>query len=1159
MRFVHLHAHSAFTFLFGMPTPTQLVSTAKKKGQDRIAMTDCANVSGVVELFEAAEKEKVVPIIGSEIWTIDSDPKEGEIPGGYQIVALVESQKGWENLCALLSTAHRQKIYTPRIRLEQIREMREGLHFLSGNRYGILRDGNVAEERIRALVEATGGRLDLEYVDHGTEEDRERNERIVNFANSFSLPIVATNDVRYLEPLDAGVLESMVSVGAGPKLAREAVDSDQAYFKTAEEMKDIGCPIQWLERSAEIAENCNFSLIRGKPRLPKAESGATIQELIKRFPPPHEFPVPTEKEMVGDGPEINKYFRWMCKKGLELRIEKEPWVLDFGAREEYEQQMAFECDVIERMDYVVYHLIVSEFTNWSKDNGIAVGPGRGSAAGSIVVWALRITDINPKQFGLFFERFLNPERKGLPDIDMDFEQEDREKVIAHVREKYGDECVGQIMTIGRMKARGALKDAARICRVRFNEADSWASYVDNGPKAKLKDSLETGYLQNLKQGSPLFRRVAELAIRLEGKPRQQSVHAAGVIIASDPIQSICPMHEMDGGVVATGLDMEAAEKVGLVKFDFLGLSTLDVIKRAKKDIENKTGKPFETLDPKFDDPAVYDLLRKGDTAGVFQLESSGLTRLLIRLVPESFEHVIAILALYRPGPMKAGMVDSWIERRHAREEATSIHPLLDEVLSNTYGLLVYQEQILKAAQIMAGFSLGQADLLRRAMGKKKPEEMAKQRKDFVEGCKRTSGLDEKESGHVFDLIDKFSGYGFNKSHSAAYAAVTYATAKLKAYHPKEFMAATLTINMGNPDDIRKYNHALKARKIKLLPPDLNNGESRFTPEENGVRFGLGAIRGVGAAAMEKLMAMRPFRSVEDLAERSKVSKTVMESIIWSGAMDSIENDRFEAWWKFNRPKTKELPKRQSAGQMLLFSNKTVGEEKAERDLQQEIEAKPKRPTQDEISEKEVKSLGITIGKHPLERYNDVSKKISTHKLGELLQIQEGKISFTTTARVESVESDEDRRGDPICFVVLEDQEAAIKVVIKKNALRTSEGSLTQGSCVSIQGTCTSMGEDEPMIDIERIERLSDVRWRTSRVIQIEIEEKDAPKLKELASILSSEKKGTHEVQFRVRCGETETKLRKKGKINPTSDLVEEIERILGRSAVHVPLEKSHER
>lgn len=1532
--FVHLHSHSYYSFLQAVPSPKLLVEAAKKGGFGAVGLTDSSNTCGVVEASEAAEKAGVKLVVGVELWTIEEAQAQAqdEPAPGYQLVLLVRDGDGWKNLCRLLTMAHRHRNFTPRIRLEDLGAHRDGLHVLTGSRWGLFREKEKAEDRIRSLVEAVGAdRVDVEVSDLGFDEDGPRNDLAIYLAKELSLPVVATNDVRYLDPLDCGVLEAMNVIATSDlHLSRTATATDQATLKTEEEMREL-FPQPFLDRSSEVAALCSFVLPRGKPMLPRIEEGETYQQICDRFPSPKGFPNPP-KRLPGKGPMANRWFRWLTKEGLKIRLRDEPHALRFATEEEYFRQLDFECGVIEGMDYVVYHLIVSEFTNWAKDNGIAVAPGRGSAAGSIAVWALRITDVNPRQFGLFFERFLNPERRGLPDIDMDFEQEGRQRVVDHVRQKYGQERVGQILTIGKMKAKAALKDAARVCDVRFEESNRWSSFVPDGPKVKLKDSIDFGYLGNMRAHSPLFRRVSDLALTLEGKPRQQGVHAAGVIIASDPLTDFCPMHYVpEDDLTCTGLDMDGAEKIGLVKFDFLGLKTLDVIKRAAASIKEKTGTTPVTTDPLFDDPAVFEMLRKADTEGIFQLESSGMTRLIKRLQPTSFEDVICMLALYRPGPLKSGMVDSWVERRHGREPIESIHPLLDDLLSPTYGLMVYQEQcgaegspvwtvdgpvpiegmkigdmvatsngpkkvtkvtkvgtrdcitittstgqmtisrdhpvkvrrgpsedfvradhlhvddmicfvrnpptrenlqiptdenlleawragycagnlckgsspslacgaeertrkvarkfdgwngcaphvyfntrswyvglydpesrhrpftkkgefrsritkkldewglnktyskdksvpgwVLKShrdiakaylvglfdsdghvpergskqpihatsindqnldqihwlcwsvgisarkrenrvyvdsleplvkvsvkvdslkdysttkdrkigeilvfatadlerrrariptnkrdyttmrvvrrnqpdhlvtedlqmyarvlelensgekkvwdltveetpefcigglvvhncistAQILAGFSLGGADLLRRAIGKKKPEEMAQQKQLFVDGCQKTNGIVKKESERIFAVIEYFSGYGFNKSHSAAYAIISYMTARLKAYHRAHFMAASMTLDMGSQGRIRQYVSSLRRSGIQILRPDVNRSASAFSEEDGAVRFGLGAVKGLGQAQLPQLIQGRTYEDVTSLVERGGVHKSVAETLIWAGALDSVEPDRFEAWWKLNRPKPKPLPKKVASSQVLLFGGgKTVGDIKDEEDKTLELSKKPQRPTSMEISDRETAALGITLGEHPLRMFEDVAVRVRTHSIEDLWRLGAEKTPFVLVVRIEVLEFDEDRRGDPVAFVTFEDGGSSLEVVLRSHVLAQidRESTLVLGACVAAHGVADAFDPENPRVIVERLELMPEFRWRVGRVVELEVRPSDREILPAIRALLDAKiEGGTHEVQVLVTTEGDPVKLTLDRQILPDDDLVSALERLCGRPSV----------
>ncbi len=822
MSFVHLHNRTHFSFLDGAMSPKELVAAAKAAGMSAVAMTDGANLCGLVEFYNAAKDAEMHPIFGCEIWigqpemavpvqpkkkpkkkaqvaieqlslfggatTTEEPPKPeptGHMVPHYHVVLLIEDETGYRNLCALISTAHRQRRYAPLLSPEQLAERSKGLICLTSDEhgaFGLLRDDEL-DIALNQLAHAFEGRLFLELVDWGTPGDEERNARIMQEAKVRNLPTVATNSARYADCLDSPMYNVLRSIAIGHNPfdsdSRFAHNTDQAYVKTEDEMRML-FDAEAVERAAQISERCQYVPDLGGTFLPNStppQECQTRQEqwdwLLDNFPPPAAFDG-RPCAPPGADPEgwdiVDSYFSWYTHTGLEVRLEEEEANFQFGTHQEYFDALTMELEVIQRMKFPAYHLIVAEFINWAKDNGISVGPGRGSAAGSVAVWAMRITDVNPRQFGLMFERFLNPRRVSMPDIDVDFEQERREEVITHVQEKYGEECVGQILTIGTMKAKAAIKDTARACSVHFLDADRWSKQISDDPKAKLESSIkDSPLLSQLFEFDPKFRNVASIAMQIEKRPRQTGVHAAGVIITSKAISHFIPTHYEQGGdkrwKSTTGLEMNAAEKMGLVKFDFLGLKTLDIIDEARASVKAHTGTNPNPIQPLFNDPDVFQLLAAGDTLGLFQLESDGMQNLCRRMKTNHMDDIVAISALYRPGPLEGGMVDQYVECKHGREKPRYPHPLLKGVLEPTYGVFVFQEQVMKAAQVLAGFDLGEADLLRRAMGKKKQAEMDEQRQKFVEGCANTNDIPEEKATYIFDLIDKFAGYGFNKTIS----------------------------------------------------------------------------------------------------------------------------------------------------------------------------------------------------------------------------------------------------------------------------------------------------------------------------------------------------------------------------------------------------------
>jgi len=1170
MSFVHLHNRTHFTFLDGAMSPKELVDATKKAGMSSVAMTDSANLCGLVEFYNAAKDEGVHPVFGCELWighpemAIPAQPKKtkkakvvldqlslfgmtsssaeeppkpeptGNLTPHYHLVLLIENEVGYRNLCALISKAHRQRHYAPVISPEQLAEMSEGLICLTSGEHGPfgMLDNNELDIAINQLMHAFEGSLYLELIDWGLDEDEGRNARVQQAAKIRNLPTIATNSCRYTECFNApmyNVLRS-IAVGHNPFDTDSPFvhATDQAYVKDAEEMRQLFDATS-IERSMEVAERCQYVPDLGGTFLPNSTPPpecTTRQEqwnwLVDSFPPPGAFdgrPCAPPASDPDGWDIVDSYFSWYTHTGLEVRLEEEEAYFQFGTREEYFEALRMELEVIQRMKFPAYHLIVAEFINWAKDNGISVGPGRGSAAGSVAVWAMRITDVNPRQFGLMFERFLNPRRVSMPDIDVDFEQERREEVITHVQDKYGDECVGQILTIGTMKAKATLKDCARACGVHFLDADRWSKQIPEDPKAKLEASIQDSpLLSNMFEYDSKFRTVASFATQIERRPRQTGIHAAGVIITSKEISHFIPTHYVQGSdgrwKSTTGLEMNASEKMGLVKFDFLGLKTLDIIDEARASVQAKTGKSPEPIQPLFDDAKVFELLAAGDTLGLFQLESDGMQNLCRRMQTNHMDDIVAISALYRPGPLEGGMVDQYVECKHGREKPRYPHPLLKEVLEPTYGVFVFQEQVMKAAQVLAGFDLGEADLLRRAMGKKKQAEMDKQRKKFVEGCARTNDIDEDKATYIFDLIDKFAGYGFNKSHSAAYGIITYATAWMKAHYRAHLMAAAMSFEASKREKLVAYTSDCIQAGIPVLPPDVNKSGRRFrvethpaAPDREAIRYGLEAVKGIGGSALESILEarqQRPFTSLDDIAVRTTANKTVMQALICSGALDELHPDRFETWWMLERPKIKSLlKKRDDPDQIGLLDNRTMGERDEEHQAIQEAELKPMRWTYTERLDREADALGIWLSGHPLDRFLDVESRAKTMLTTDMVNCKKNN-TVTLAGVIIKIHTIKTRRGDKMTFFSLSDRAGITEVALPPAEWEKYKVHVVKGMCVRVQGVMDRDGA-EGRLRITNLQTLAEMRIKMAKGIEINLTSddlKDSERMSELFELLS---------------------------------------------------------
>jgi DNA polymerase-3 subunit alpha len=910
MSFIHLRTHTEYSVVDGTLRIDDAAAAARRDGQPALAITDLANVFGAVKFYKACRDRGVKPLIGADLWM---QPEAGERQPS-RLLVLVQDSQGYLNLCELLarawtSNAQRAQAW---VRWEWLDSLGAGLIALSGAEHGALGQALMAgdEARARAVVQRLAalfpGRCYVELQRAGLPGQEAVVQGSVALAAELGLPVVATHPVQFLEPDDFDAHEARVCVAEGETLAnpkRVKRFTRGQWFRPTADMAALFADLpSALANTLGIARRCNLRLTLGKPRLP-------------------DFPTPARAD--GSPTPIEDYFRELSLQGLAQRLAQLfPDAAERAARRpEYLQRLEFEIGVIVKMGFPGYFLIVGDFIGWARRNGCPVGPGRGSGAGSLVAYALGITDLDPLRYQLLFERFLNPERVSMPDFDIDFCQGNRDRVIDYVKQKYGRDAVSQIATFGTMAAKAALRDVGRVLGMGYGHVDSIAKLIPAPPGktvtlAKVPEEPDSGVIYARKEAPELEQReaaeeeVAELlalATRVEGLVRNVGMHAGGVLIAPGRITDFCPLYQQPGSDAAVSqYDKDDVEAIGLVKFDFLGLATLTILELAKDFIRaRRPGRQdfaFETVP--LDDPKVYRLFSDGRTEAVFQFESGGMQRMLREAKPTRLEDLIALNAMFRPGPMEN--IPSFCARKHGREEIVYPHPLLEPVLAETYGIFVYQEQVMQAAQVLGGYSLGGADLLRRAMGKKKPEEMAKQRTIFREGA-AAQGIAAEKADEVFDLMEKFAGYGFNKSHAAAYSLLAYHTAWLKVHCPAEFYAANMTVEMDDTDKLKVLLDDARGFGIEFEPPDVNRGVWRFEPVSDArVRYGLGAVKGTGAGAIEAIVAARegeqgqgggPFRSLFDFCarvDRQRVNKRVVEALIKAGAFDALHADRAAA-------------------------------------------------------------------------------------------------------------------------------------------------------------------------------------------------------------------------------------------------------------------------
>ena len=1022
--FVHLHLHTSYSLLDSSIRHSALFDRAAEFGMPAVAMTDHGNMFGAVEFYNAARKRGIKPILGCEVYVApesrhEKSSKDGLRDASYHLILLSENETGYKNLLKLVTKGYLEGFYyKPRIDKELLAEHSEGLIALSScvrgevghnvNRENVPRATKVASQYAEIMGE---NNFFLELQDHKLENQDRINKELIGIGKKLNIPVVATNNCHYLDREDFRAHEILLCLQTGKTITdpyRMQYASDEFYFKSPEEMialfKDVP---EAIENTVKIAERCELELEFDKLNLP-------------------DYPIPESYTLV-------TYLDERSREGLERRFQELTERKIKFDRETYVKRLDRELGIIEKMGYPGYFLIVWDFIHYAKKQGIPVGPGRGSAAGSVVAYALEITDIDPMQYDLLFERFLNPERVSMPDIDIDFCMDGRDEVIKYVTEKYGgNQNVTQIITFGSMNAKGVLRDVGRVLDMTYGEVDKLAKLVPNKLNITLDEAFkEEPQFGKLRKDSEHVEELLGIAKNLEGLQRHCSTHAAGVVISSKALTDFCPLYKGGNDEVVTQYAMGSVEKLGLLKMDFLGLRTLTVIDNALKMIKESKNIDLDIGGIPMDDPATYQLLCDAKTLGVFQLESSGMRDLLKKLKPDCFEDIIALLAMYRPGPLESGMVDDYVKRKHGTMVEKYDLPQLESILKETHGVILYQEQVMKIAAVLAGFSLGDADLLRRAMGKKKAEEMAAQREKFMEGS-QVKKFDAKKSEKIFDLMEKFAGYGFNKSHSAAYAQVSYQTAYLKAHYPLEFFGALITSDMDNTDKVLRYIHDCREMKITVQPPDVNLSQRSFSVCEDVLVFGLGAIKNVGSKAIDNIIEARQelsrFTSLEQLCENVDMqlaNKRVFESLIKSGACDSLGQGRAQMM--------SELQARMEQGQAEQ-RDRALGQSSMFDSFKEDVaEGKPSAETVEEWNDAdrlrlEKESIGFYITGHPLDGF--------TRELAWFTDATSASIAESGNKKKVSLAGipikhlpKTTRKGDKMGIITLEDLQGSVEVIL----------------------------------------------------------------------------------------------------------------------------------
>ncbi|MBN2605740.1 MAG: DNA polymerase III subunit alpha [Thiotrichales bacterium] len=1103
-QFVHLHVHSEYSVVDATLRVKRAVALAKQHQQPAMALTDQRNMFALVKFYTAAIGEGIKPIIGADI---EVEAEDGNV---FKVVCLCQNEQGYLNLSHLISMGYlkNQKLVDndmkALVKQEWLQERNEGLIILSGGIHGDVGQALLAEKPNLAATRTTWwqkyfpDRFYLELTRTGRPQEEQYVALAVEVAHRYDLPVVATNDVCFESSDDFDAHEVRVCIHDGYVLDdpnRPKRYSEQQYFRSSEEMVALFQDIpEAIENTVEIAKRCNVDLTLGTYFLP-------------------DFPVP-------EGMTMDEYFIQSSQQGLEERLQ-----FLFGhlsadefkeKRKEYDERLKFELDIILQMGFPGYFFIVADFIQWGKNHQVPVGPGRGSGAGSLVAYALKITDLDPLEYDLLFERFLNPERVSMPDFDVDFCMDRRDEVIDYVSRQYGQDHVSQIVTFGTMAAKAVVRDVGRVLGLGYGMVDGIAKLIPNDLGIKLASALEQEeMLQARYDEEEDVQQLLDLALKLEGTVRNTGKHAGGVVIGPKPLDEFCPvLCEPDGSSVVTQLDKNDVETAGLVKFDFLGLRTLTIIDWALQSInegKQKGDEGFVEIERiPLDDMATFDLIKTGRTTGVFQLESSGMQNLIVRLKPDCFEDIIALVALFRPGPLESGMVDNFIARKHGREQvsypdAQYQHMSLQPILEPTYGVILYQEQVMQIAQVLAGYTLGGADMLRRAMGKKKPEEMAKQRSVFEEGAIK-NGVDGDLAMKIFDLVEKFAGYGFNKSHSAAYALVSYQSAWLKTHYPAEFMAAQISSDMDNTDKVVHMVNECYQMGLQIDAPDINLGQIHFkaVKGERRLRYGLGAIKGVGESALEGMIQEREqngsFKDLFDFCMRvnKKVNKRVIEALVVSGAFDGLHDNRNAMLESIGMAlqKAEQKQKDEEAGQADLFGDSAAFESENASELVKINEMPEKQRLK---AEKDV--LGLYLSGHPIAAYREELSKLVDANLADLKPEKWAK-KWVAGLIVES-RAKVTKSGSKMGFVSLDDQTARLEVVLRPAVFESSREILEPDNIVMVYG---EISEDTfnggIKLDAEQVVTLAESRIEKARAIKVLVHKPmNVSEIHELQSIM----------------------------------------------------------
>lgn len=1069
-KFVHLHVHTEYSLLDGASRIEDLIIHTKKLGMDSIAITDHGAMYGVIKFYKTAKKYGIKPIIGCEVYLSPKSRllRDENEKTRYHLILLAENNQGYRNLVKLVSAANTEGFYyKPHVDKELLSKYHEGIIALSACVAGeipraIIQDDFLhAEELVQEYIDIFGrDNFFLEIQKHGLEEEEKVAAALIELSRKFNLGLVVTNDSHYINREDSEAHDILLCIQTNrlvSDIRRMRFNSDDYYLKSPEEMRNLFPNIpEAVDNTIKIAERCNVDIEFGILRLPYYKipnDDIAIYDIVKN----KKKKILNQKEKAKidkNPPDAEKYLRNLC----EYKINERYLLIT----DEIQKRLDYELKIIHDMSYDNYFLIVYDFIRYAKSIGIAVGPGRGSAAGSIVAYILGITELDPLQFDLLFERFLNPERVTMPDIDIDFCYLRREEVIDYVKKLYGEDQVSQIITFGTMAAKAAIRDVGRVLDMSFNEVSEIVKYMPNELKITIDKALETSNdFRKAYESDPKVKRLIDLSRKLEGLPRHSSTHAAGVVIAPQPLTDFMPM-QLSNGMLVTQYDKDIIEELGLLKMDFLGLRTLTAISDALENIKQTKGKTIDLSKISLNDSKTAKMLSEGKTGAVFQMESAGMTNLVKDLQPTGFADLIPTVALYRPGPLGSGMVEDFIERKHGKREIKYLHPLLEPILKETYGVILYQEQVMQIVQALAGFTLGQADILRRAMGKKKAEVLMAQRENFMTGC-INNGIDEQLANKIFELLMHFADYGFNKSHSAAYALLAWQTAYLKANYPLEFMAAMMSSVMDN-DKVAEYIVLARRMGIKVLGPDINVSNSTFYVQDGAIRFGLAAIKNIGEAMIDSVVAVREsggkFKSLLDFCcriDHKILNKKAIESLVKCGAFDSIDKRRTGQLAAVNSAVAEGLRQQndENSGQVGLFNKDELSSDYFE---VPDIPEKTKR----EYLAWEKETMGFYVTGHPLDEYSDRIKDLTSITNIRSRTFNQGKM-VKFAGIILDVRKHTTKKGDLMCFLRLEDYLDKIDVTVFTAQYYKNMQCLYLDNAVVIQGKVEYSGEEAVII------------------------------------------------------------------------------------------------